>query len=152
MTCKPPCSLGDLLLDSSVRDKCIYLVFEQPSEPGGKKFFRDSCADSHGMTLSERSGGVLHTSFYIQFGMAGRHASPLPELHDVINGKMAGQCQYRIEHRRHMSGIKEKAVTVDPFRVSRIKSQEFRKEDVNKISSAHCSSGVPGVGFLHHSH
>jgi len=152
MTCKPPGSLGDLLLDSSVRDICINPVFKQPSEPGRKELFRYGGADGHGMTLSERSGGVLYTPFYIQFGMSGCHAAPLPELHDVINGKMTGKCQHRIEHRRHMSGIQEEAITVDPFRISRIKPQEFRKEDVNEISTAHCSSGVPGVGFFHHSH
>jgi len=51
-----------------------------------------------------------------------------------------------------MSGIKKKPVTVDPLRIIRIEVQEFRKKNMNKISTTHGSAGVTRFGFFNHRH
>ena len=95
------------------------------------------------MTLTERTGGVFHASFEVHLRVSGGYTSPLTEVFQVFHAIRADQAQHRIQHRGHMSGVKEETVPVCPCHIIRIEIQELRIQHVNVISATHCTSRMP---------
>ena len=110
------------------------------SETSYQKTLCNSGSDCHGMTLTERAGGVFHASFKIHFRVSRGYTSPLTEVFQVFHAIRADQAQHRIQHRRHMSRVKEETVPVCPCHIIRIEVQELRIQHVNVISATHCTS------------
>ena len=142
IACQASGALGYFLLDAAVGYEGVGLVGAYLAESGNEEAFGQRAAYGHGMPLAERSGGVLDAAFGVDFGMAGSHGAPLAELLEFGQGVAAGQGQNRIEHRRHMAGIEEKAVAGEPGRVVRVRYQKRGVENVDEVSAAHGASGV----------
>src|SRR5665647_1159836 len=117
-------------------------MLKKSAEALSKKPLRYGCTNSHCMTLTQRPGGIFHSTAEIYLRVPRSHTAPLSELHNIINSEMACEGQYRIEHRRHVSWIKEKAVSVYPVRIRGVKPEELRKQYMDEICSAHRTSGV----------
>ena len=143
-------TLRYLLLDTTVRDICIGLVSSPLAKTGCDKALGDSRTDCHSVTLTQRTRRVLDTTSYIQLGMTGGYATPLAELAQLVHREMTRQCQHAIQHRRHMTGIEEKAITERIGRIIGIVTQKLRIEHIDKISSTHCTARVTRFGFFDH--
>ena len=90
------------------------------AEASLKEAFGNGAAYSHNVALTERAGSVFNTAFRMYFGVSGSHAAPLTELFEFVNSVFAGKGKYGVEHRRHVTGIKEEAVACDPCGIVRI--------------------------------
>ena len=69
--------------------------------------------------------------------MSGSDAPPLAELLQLFHGVAATECEHRIEHRRHMTGVEEESVAGDPKRISRVIDQMTREEHIGEVGAAH---------------
>ena len=103
-----------------------------------------------GMSLSQRSGRVLHSVLDVALGVSRSDAAPLAELLDVFNGKFPLKDQGRIEHRRHVTRVKEEAVSTGPCGLIRVVNQKFGEQNIDKIGTAHRTSRVSGLRLLYH--
>ena len=121
------------------------------AEAGGQEALGDRGADAEGMSEPERARGILHPSGDIEFRVARSIASPLAEIPDVVHGIVPEQGLLGVEHGRHMTGIEKEAVAQRPGHIGRVVVQELRVEDVDEIGAAHGTTGMPGLGFFHHS-
>ena len=143
-------ALGYLLLDAAVGDECESLVRHPFAETLNHETFCDRRAESHRMTLSQRTRSILDSPFQVTLGMTRGRAAPLAEILELVERKIAGQRQHRIEHRRHVARIEEETVAQRIGGIVGIVFQELGIEDVDKVGTAHRSSGMARLRFLYH--
>ena len=144
-------ALADLLLHSTIADVGIYLVLHgRMAEASLKKLLCHGRTSRKGMSLSQRSGRVLHSVLDVALGVSRSDAAPLAELLDVFNGKFSLKGQGRIEHRRHVTRVKEEAVSTGPCGLIRVVNQKFGEQNIDKIGTAHRTSRVSGLRLLYH--
>ena len=137
MTCDAAHALRNLLLHGAVRDVGIGLVRLPLAETGHHEALGDRCAQRHGVSLTQRAGGIFHAAQHVHFGVAGRAASPLAERFEIVHRVVARQRQCRVEHRRHVARIEEQTVAEGVAQVVGIVAQEFGVEHVDEIGAAH---------------
>ncbi len=94
------------------------------SETGGKESLGDCRAYRHHVSLTKRTGGILDAALNIHFRMTRSDTTPLTEVLKILYGKFAGERKYAVEHRRHMTGIKEETVACEPLGVCGIIHKE----------------------------
>ena len=87
----------------------------------------------------------------ICLGMTRGDATPLTELLQVLHSVIARQHKYRIEHRRHMTGVKEQSVAEWIRRIFGVIAQELGIEQIYKIRTTHSTSGVTRFSLFYHS-
>ena len=143
-------ALRNLLFDGAVRNIGVGLVRHPLAETGGHEALRDGGAQRHGMSLTQRARGILHTAQHVHLRVARRHAAPLAQRLQVLRRIAARQRQRRIEHRRHVARIEEEAVAVGVSHIIGIVAQKFREEHRDEISSAHGAAGVSRLCLFDH--
>ena len=150
MTCDAAHALRNLLLHGAVRDVGIGLVRLPLAETGHHEALGDRCAQRHGVSLTQRAGGIFHTAQHVHFGVAGRTASPLAERFEIVHRVVARQRQCRVEHRRHVARIEEQAVAEGVAQVVGIVAQEFGVEHVDEIGAAHRAARMARFRLFDH--
>ena len=137
-------ALRYFLLNAAIGDIGINLFTFKPGILRAciQGFGRNGRAHGIGVSLAERSGGILYSAFKVHFGMTGSGSSPLAELFQLIQCKASDKSQFRIKHRRHVTGIKEETVATFPRRLIGIEYQKFRIEYIDKIRAAHGTAGM----------
>ncbi len=143
-------ALRDLLLDAAVRNVGIGLVRHPLAEARRHEALGDRGAQRHGVTLAQRTRGVLHAAQHVRLGMTRRHAAPLAQRLEVVERVVSGQCQHRVEHRRHVARIEEQTVAEGVVHPPRIVAQEFRIEQSDEVGTAHRAARVARFRFLDH--
>ena len=143
-------ALRNLLLDGAVGNIGIGLVRHPLAEAGGHEALRNGSAQRHGVPLTQRTRGVLHTAHHVHLGVPRSHAAPLAQRLQVLGRIAARQRQRRIEHRRHVARIEEEAVPVGISHIIGIVTQEFREEHRNEIGTAHRAAGVSRLRLFDH--
>ena len=76
--------------------------------------------------------------------------TPLAELLEFVDTELALQCECRVEHSRHMAWVEIETVATCPLGILRVVNHKFREENVDKVGTAHSTTGVTRVGFLYH--
>ena len=130
-------ALAYLFLNASVGDKCVCLMGENLAEAGCDEALGYGRSHSHGVSLTERTAGVFHAAGRIELGMAGSHTAPLAEFLKLVNGVMALQGENTVEHRRHVTGIKEETVAREPCGIVGVCYQKAGIKHVDEVSSTH---------------
>ena len=102
------------------------------------------------MSLTQRTAGVFNAAGKVFLGVTGCRRAPLTKILQFVKGEIANQGQLGVEHRRHMAGVQEEAVTTAPLRVSGVVGEELRIEHVDKVGSTECATRVSGLGFFYH--
>ena len=116
-----------------VDDRLVVAVVD-----GAEMRFGDRHADGVGDALAERPGRRLDARRALGFGMAGRLASELPEVLDVVERQVvAGEIEQRVEQHRAVAGGEHEAVAVEPMRILRIEAQMARPQRVRHRRRAH---------------
>ena len=106
---------------------------------------------AHGVrdALAERSRGGLHAGRIAVFGMAGRPALPLPEIPDLVEGKVvAGEMEHGVEQHGPVPAGEHEAVAVRPFGVFRVVPHEARPQHVGDGRGFHGKARMAAVGLL----
>jgi len=99
------CTLRNLLLNTSIGNKRINFMTTPFAETSSHKTLGDSSADSHRMSLTQRSRSILNTMHYIDFGVAGSYTAPLTKRLQIVHRIKPRHSQYTIKHRGHVPGI-----------------------------------------------
>ena len=147
---KAPCALRDLLLDTAVGDVNIGLVRHHLAKAGGQEALGDGCADAERMALPQRAGGIFNAPGDVQLRVARGRGLPLPEIFQVVQGVVAQERLYTVEHGRHMPGVEEETVAQRPGHILGVVVEEIRVEDVDEIRPAHRATGVARFCFFDH--
>ena len=74
----------------------------------------DGSSDGEGMSLPQRSRGILYATQYIDLGVPRSRTSPLTELLEFVHRVLPQEGELGIEHRRHVPRVHEEAVTSRP--------------------------------------
>ena len=143
-------ALRDLLLDGAVRNIGIGLVRHPLAETSGHETLRNGGSQGHGMSLSQRSRGILHAAHHVHLRVSRRHAAPLAQRLQVFGRIVPGQRERRIEHRRHMARIEEETVTVGISHIIGVVTQKLGEEHRDEIRAAHGAAGMSRLGLLDH--
>lgn len=143
-------ALRHLLLDTAVGDVGIDLVGLPLPETSRKEPLGDRGAQRHGMPLAQRTRRILHTVQHVHFRMARRDAAPLPQITQILHRISSGQCESRVEHRRHVSRIEEETVPEGIIHLVRIVAEKFGVKYSHEVRAAHCAAGMSRFGFLDH--
>ena len=151
MTCNTTYSLRNLLLNSTVRNECIGLVSHPLSEASHHKSLGDSSTYGHCVALTQWARCVLYTVHKINLWVTRGDTSPLAEVLQILHLVESRQHQNRIKHRRHVARVEEEAITERIGWILRVKMNELRVEQIDKICTAHSSSGVTRLSLFYHS-
>ena len=113
----------------------------------------DAHTDAHGETLAQRPGGDFHAVCFAILRMTRGDRAILAELLQIFDGDLvAGQVQYRVEHRRRMAVGQHKAIAIAPLGVGRVVAHEFVKEEIHGGGIAQRRPGVPALCLLYGIH
>ena len=102
------------------------------------------------MSLSERAGGVLYRVCEVCLRVSGGMASPLAEVLQLFGRHDAGQCEDRIEHRRHVPRVEEETVAERIIEFVGVIVQELRIEDVDEVGASHGSARMSRFCLFDH--
>ena len=126
--------------------------------PGLIKFSRQQrlCqghANCIGDALTQRTGGRLDTGRDIDFRMTRGFRMQLPEIFNFVHRqRIARQMQERIQQHGAMPVGDHKAVTIDPFGISRIVAQVPCPKRHSDLCHAHRHTGMAGICLLYGVH
>ena len=120
------------------------------AEAGCKEALGNGATNCHGVALSQRTRCVLDTALGVEFGVARGDAAPLTQLLEFVKCVFACKGKNRVEHGRHVARIEEEAVAGNPCGVVGIGYEEIGVKDVDKVGTAHGTTGVTRFGFLDH--
>ena len=100
--------------------------------------------------LAQGPRGRLHPGRLAVLGVAGRQAFPLPEVPDLIQGKVvAREVEHGVEKHGPVPAGEHEAVPVRPVGVFRVVPHETRPQHVGDGRRFHGQSRVAAVGLLH---
>ena len=144
------CALGDLLLYAAVGDVGVDGLTHYLTEASLEELGCDGCADGEGVTLAERTGGVLDAAHDVDLRVSWGGGAPLAELLELVHGEFAGEGEDGVEHGGHVARVEEEAVAALPTWVLGVVDEELAEEDVDEVGAAHGSAWVTRVGLLDH--
>ena len=143
-------TLRDLLLNGTIRNVGVGLVSHPLAKASHHEALGNRSTEGDGMTLTQGTRRVLHTTHHVHLGVTGRHAAPLAQVLQILHRVVAGQSQRSIEHRRHVTRVEEETITVGVIHLLGIVVQELGKEDGHEIGTAHRATGVTRLGLFDH--
>ena len=149
VSCQTACTLRYLFLYAAVGDEGIDGRIMNSAVTGVEPLGSDGSSYSEGMSLSERSGGVLYHPLYLALRVSGRYRTPLTEVLQVFERELTSEAELSVEHRRHVTRIEEEAVTRFPARILRVVFQKLAKEDIDEVRATHSSARVTTLSFLY---
>ena len=154
MTSQTTCTLRDFFLHSSIGDVSIdaFLLESLVARTRIECLSCDSCTNSKGVTLSERTTSILNTTFKVHFRVTRSGRAPLAERHEFFNRIATDECKLCIKHGRHVSWIQEESVATLPSWAFRVEGQKFAEEDIDKVSTAHGTTRVSRFGTFDHAY
>ena len=151
VTCYAAYALRNLLLDTTIGDEGVDFVRCPLAKAVCHDALSDCCAESHSVSLSERAAGVLDTVEEVNLGVSGGDATPLTEVFELLGGHNTCQGQHSVEHGRHVAGVEEETIAEGVVKPCGVVAEVARVEDVDKVCSAHSTSGVTRFCFFDHS-
>ncbi|OAV67958.1 hypothetical protein Barb4_02275 [Bacteroidales bacterium Barb4] len=146
----PSSPLRDFLLNAAVGNIGVDCLVHPLAKPRLQKLGGNRRSDSQRMPLSQGTGCVLYPPLHIPFGMPRRRTAPLPELRQLLRRIFPCQCQHGIQHRRHVSWIKEEPVPPFPLRTLGVIHQKLRKQHVHEVRPPHRPAGMPRLCLFNH--
>ena len=124
-----------------------------PVEPLGQHRLRQRHAHRIGAPLAQRAGRGLNPRRVAILRVAGRTAAPLPELLQLLQGKIiAAYMQQAVEQHGAMATGLHIAVAIRPGRVGGIVLEELEEQHRGKIRHAHGHARMTGIRFLYTIH
>ena len=91
VTCQTACTLRDLLLHAAVRDEGVNGRVVDGTVALVEPFGSNRCTDSEGVTLTQRTGGVLDHALDLTLGVTRCDRTPLTEVLQVLKGELTGE-------------------------------------------------------------
>ena len=138
-------AVADDGIDVVVHDLVPWLVV-----PCGQEACRQRHADARGKALPERPGGRLDAGRTPVFRVSRGHALPLAEALEFIQRQgIPGQVQQAVQQHRAVPGREDKAVAIEPLRVTRAVVHELRPQYICGVGHAHRHAGVSRLGLLY---
>ena len=113
-------TLGNFFLNAAVGNVGICFVGHNVAELSDQHAFGQCAANGHYMALAQRAGGVFNSAVNVEFRMAGSNGTPLAEFLKFFESIATRQGKNAIEHRRHVTGIKEESVAGNPIWIAGI--------------------------------
>ena len=142
MTSNTASALADFFLHATIRYVCVdfFLIEARVSCASVERLCCNRCTYCVCMTLAKRTASIFDTSFEVLLRMTRCRRTPLTELLQLVNRKVANQSQLSIEHWRHVTWVKKETVTTFPSWTFWIECQKFRVKNVDKICTTHCAT------------
>jgi hypothetical protein len=122
-------------------------------ERRGEMALGERHADRVGQSLAERARCGLHARGVSHFRMAGRLASPLTELLDVVERQIVpAQEERRVEQHRRVAAGEYDPIAIGPMRIGGIVPNVAVVERVCERRERHRCARVPRFRLLHRVH
>ena len=87
-------ALANLFLNAAIRDVSVDLVLHDGlAETSLKELLSNGSTSCDGMTLSQRTAGVLDATLYIQLWVTRSRRAPLAELLELVEGELSAEAQ-----------------------------------------------------------
>ncbi len=91
VSCQTACTLRDLFLHAAIGDESVDSRVVDLSVTLMEPLSGDGCTDRKGVSLAERTGGILNHPLNLTLRVSRRHRTPLTEVLEVFEGELTCQ-------------------------------------------------------------
>ena len=146
-------TLHQVAVAADAIDLVVQNLMSGPVEECAQVFAGDRHAHRVAETLTQRTGGGFNARSQQVLRMAGRFASPLAELLDLVQRKViAGQVEQAVKKHAAVARREHEAIAIWPARLEGIVSEKACPQHIRHGRSTHRQSRVPRIRLLDRIH